>query len=91
MPLPTDQQLVAQLADAIRKAAETRTSWLSYVPVVSAAIAAISATISVWLTRRLAREARGNKLLPVMVFYRGAELKWILKNVGEALPSMCPS
>jgi hypothetical protein len=83
MPLPTDQQLVAQLTDAIRKAAETHTSWLSYVPVVSAAIAAISATISVWLTRKLARESRGNNLLPMMVFYRGAELKWILKNVGE--------
>jgi hypothetical protein len=83
MPLPTDQQLVAQLAEAIRKAAETHTSWLSYVPVVSAAIAAISAMISVRLTIKLAREARGNKLLPIMVFYRGAELKWILKNVGE--------
>jgi hypothetical protein len=83
MPLPTDQQLVAQLAEAIRKAAETHTDWLSYVPVVSAVIAAISATISVGLTIKLAREARGNKLLPIMVFYREAGLKWILKNVGE--------
>ena len=60
-------------------------SSLSYVPVVSAVIAAISATMSVGLTMKLARKARGNKLLPIMVFYRGAELKWILKNVREAL------
>jgi hypothetical protein len=38
---------------------------------------------SIRITRRLAREARGNKLLPIMVFYRAAEAKWILKNVGE--------
>jgi hypothetical protein len=80
---PTDQQLVSQLADAIRQAAQARPNWLTYVPVVSAAIAVVSAMISVWLTVKLAREARGNKLLPIMVFYRGAELKWILKNVGE--------
>ena len=54
-------------------------------PVVSAVIAAISATMSVGLTMKLARKARDNKLLPIMVFYRGAELKWILKNVREAL------
>jgi hypothetical protein len=83
MPLPTDQQLVSQLADAIRKAADGHASWLSYVPVVSAAIAALSALVSILVTRSLAREARGNKLLPMMVFYRGAELVWILKNVGE--------
>ena len=83
MPLPTDQQLVSQLADAIRKAASAPPSWLSYIPAVSAAIAALSASVSVWVTRSLAREARGNKLLPVMVFYRGPELVWILKNVGE--------
>src|ERR1035438_10015965 len=80
---PTDQQLVAQFAEAIRRAAETHANWLSYVPVVSAAIAAISAMISVRMTIKLAREARGNILLPIMVFYRGTELKWILKNVGE--------
>jgi hypothetical protein len=83
MYAPTDQQLVSQLADAIRKAAEGHTSWLSYVPVVSAAVAYVSATISLWMMRSLAREARGNKLLPVMVFYRGPELVWTLKNVGE--------
>jgi hypothetical protein len=83
MSLPTDQQLVSQLADAIRKAADGHASWLSYVPVVSAAIAALSALVSILVTRSLAREARGYKLLPMMVFYRGAELVWILKNVGE--------
>jgi len=83
MPLPTDQQLVNQLAEAIRKAAEGHASWLSYVPVVSAAIAALLSLASLWVTRSLARKARGNKLLPSMVFYRGAELAWILKNAGE--------
>jgi len=80
---PTDQQLVGQLADAIRKAATAKETWLSYVPAVSAAIAAFLSLFSLRVTRSLAREARGNKLLPIMVFYRGAERKWILKNVGE--------
>jgi hypothetical protein len=38
---PTDQQLVSQLADAIRNAATAKETWLSYVPPVSAAIAAL--------------------------------------------------
>jgi len=80
---PADQQLVNQLADAIRNAATAKETWLAYVPAVSAAIAALLSLLSIWLTSRLAREARGNKLLPTMVFYRGPEAKWILKNVGE--------
>ena len=83
MQSPTDTQLVRELADAIRNAASGQPTWLSYVPVISAVIAAVSAAVSVWLTRSLAREARGNKLLPMMVFYRGPERTWILKNVGE--------
>jgi hypothetical protein len=61
----------------------TNPGWLSYIPVVSAVIATASAATSVWLTRSLAREARGNKLLPVIVFCRRAERVWTLKNVGE--------
>jgi hypothetical protein len=90
VPLPTDQQLVSQLADAIRKAGSGQPNWLSYVPAVSAAIAALSAFVSVWVTRNLAREARGNKLLPTIVFCRGPELVWILKTWEKARHAMCP-
>jgi len=64
--------------------------WLSFVPAVSAAIAAIAACLSIVFfflsqrnTKALASEARRNKLLPLIVFYRRPELVWILKNVGE--------
>ncbi len=83
MQPPPDQQLVSQLADAIRQAATAKETWLNYVPPVSAAIAAFLSLFSLWVTRSLAREARGNKLLPIMVFYRGIGSKWILKNVGD--------
>jgi hypothetical protein len=82
-PTPADQQFVTQLADAIRQAATAQPSWLSYVPAISAVIATVSAAVSLWLTRSLAREARGFKLLPMIIFYRRAERVWTLKNVGE--------
>lgn len=85
VPLPTDQQLVSQLADAIRKAAEGHTSWLSYVPRGLCDNCSRFRFSQHMVTRSLAREARRNKLLPMMVFYRAAELVWILKNVGEGI------
>jgi hypothetical protein len=78
-----DQQLIGQLANAIREAASAKPSWLTYIPVVSAVISVVSVAISLWLTRSLARETRGFKLLPMIVFYRRAERVWTLKNVGE--------
>jgi hypothetical protein len=87
---PNYQQFVSQLAEAIRQAATGQQSWQTYVPIVSvaiaglsAAIAALSALFSIRGTRSLAREARGHKLLPVIVFYRRSELVWLLENVGE--------
>jgi hypothetical protein len=85
-----DQQLVSQLADAIHKAAQGQPSWTSYIPGVSAVISTLSAFLSILFfvrsqknTRAMASEARGYKLLPVIVFYRRSERVWILKNVGE--------
>jgi hypothetical protein len=80
---PNDQQLISDLAKAIRDAAAAKPSWFTYIPVVSAVISVASVTVSLWLTRSLASETRGFKLLPMIVFYRRAERIWTLKNVGE--------
>jgi hypothetical protein len=80
---PKDQQFISELAKAIRDAASGKPSWLTYIPVVSAVISVASVAVSLWLTRSLARETRGFKLLPMIVFYRRAERIWTLKNVGE--------
>ena len=91
---PVTDQDVKNLADAIQSAASHRPSFLDYVPVVSAMIAALSAGIaavtafvSIRMTRSLAREARGNKLLPIIIFYRRAGGVWTLKNIGEGTAS----
>ena len=80
---PNDQQLIAELTKAIRDAVSVKPNWLTYIPVVSAAISVASVAVSLWLTRSLASETRGFKLLPMIVFYRRTERIWTLKNVGE--------
>lgn len=80
---PNDLQSISDLAKAIRDATSAKPSWLTYIPVVSAVISVASVAVSLWLTRSLARETRGFKLLPMLVFYRRAERIWTLKNVGE--------
>jgi hypothetical protein len=86
----TDQQLVERLAAAISQAAQRQADWTSYVPAVSAAIAAVSSLLSILFflksqrnTRELARDARRNSLLPIIIFYRRAERVWIVKNIGN--------
>lgn len=80
---PNEQQLISDMAKAIQAANPAKPSWLTYIPVVSAVISVVSVAVSLWLTRSLARETRGFKLLPMLVFYRRAERIWTLKNVGE--------
>jgi len=81
MVQPGDQQFVEALAKAILDATATNPAWLAYIPAISAMIAAVSASVSVWLTIKLAKEARGYQIklamearghqyLPIIVFYR---------------------
>jgi hypothetical protein len=87
---PGEQEIIRQLEALVRELAPHAVTWVSYIPAISAAIAALSAAGSIVFfiksqknSRDLAREARGQRLLPILVFYRRQELVWILKNIGE--------
>jgi hypothetical protein len=87
---PNEQEVINQLAVLVRELAPRPVSWVTYIPAISAAIAALSAFASIVFffmsqknTRDLASEARTWRLRPVIVFYRRGERVWIVKNIGE--------
>jgi hypothetical protein len=83
MSIPTNQQLVDQLVAAIRGIAAAQESWPPHWSFCTSVLALVISVLSICVASFADGEARRIKLRPIMVFFRGPQLTWILKNVGE--------